>query len=209
MAHKAARPGRPRAFDTDAALDKALTLFWSRGYEGTSIADLTEAMGINRPSLYAAFGDKEQLFLKALDRYVAGPAAFAAAALAKPTADEAVESLFREGALALTKPGCPRGCLAVHGALACGEDASAARAALAAQRDASEAAIRNRLEQAQRDGDLSPAQDAGDLAKFVAAMFQGMAVQAAGGAEPAALARLAEHGIAAWRHLSRDPAASQ
>jgi AcrR family transcriptional regulator len=80
--------GRPRAFDADAALDRALEVFWRQGYEGTALSDLTEAMGINRPSLYAAFGNKEALFAKVLDRYTDGPGAFAAQAIESGRADD-------------------------------------------------------------------------------------------------------------------------
>jgi AcrR family transcriptional regulator len=93
--------GRPRAFDPEAALDAALEVFWRQGYEGTSLAELTEAMGINRPSLYASFGNKEQLFGAALDRYFTGPGAYAADALEAPTVREVVERLVF-GAVELT-----------------------------------------------------------------------------------------------------------
>src|ERR1700674_4986058 len=94
--------GRPRAFDVDQALDRALHLFWRKGYEGTSLSDLTRAMGINRPSLYAAFGDKETLFRKALDRYVEGPDAYLGEALKQPTARAVTERLLRGTAELLT-----------------------------------------------------------------------------------------------------------
>src|SRR5258706_8145264 len=102
--------GRPRAFDVDEALDRALDVFWRQGYEGTALSDLTAAMGINRPSLYAAFGNKEELFGKVLDRYVSGPAAYAAAALDAPRARDVVEKLVY-GAIDLTTgPDTPTGC---------------------------------------------------------------------------------------------------
>ena len=88
--------GRPRAFDTDAALEKAMMVFWHKGYDGASLTDLTDAMGINRPSLYAAYGNKEQLFRKALDRYGEGPASYFAEALEEPTARKVIEKLLRE-----------------------------------------------------------------------------------------------------------------
>src|ERR687895_845688 len=92
----ASRPaGRPREFDQDEALDTALEVFWRQGYEGTSLGELTVAMGINRPSLYAAFGNKEALFRKALDRYVDGPAAYTREALHEPSARAVVERLLR------------------------------------------------------------------------------------------------------------------
>src|SRR5580658_9068261 len=90
--------GRPREFDTDAALEKAMRLFWMKSYEGTSVADLTAALGISRPSLYAAFGDKQSLFRAALERYAAGPAHYVTAALGKPTAREVAEQLLRGAA---------------------------------------------------------------------------------------------------------------
>src|SRR5947207_11547368 len=101
------RRGRPRAFDTDAALDAALAVFWRKGYEGASLTDLTAAMGINRPSLYAAFGSKEDLFRKALDRYAEGPAAYVREALEEPTARAVAERLLRGAAELLTNPRNP------------------------------------------------------------------------------------------------------
>src|SRR3954465_5697301 len=115
--------GRPRDFDVDEALDRALEVFWRRGYEGGSRPDLTQAMGINRRSLYAAFGNKEALFRKALDRYVEGPASYMRAALEEPTARAPVERLLRETADRLADPRHPGGCLIVQGALACGDAA--------------------------------------------------------------------------------------
>src|ERR1044071_7903937 len=115
--------GRPREFDVDKALDLALQVFWRKGYEGASMADLTETMGITKPSLYAAFGNKEELCRKALDRYVDGPGVYFQVALAKPTARAVVEHLLYESADAVTDPNHPPGCLAVQGALSCGDAA--------------------------------------------------------------------------------------
>ena len=126
--------GRPREFDLDKALDQALEVFWRNGYEGASIADLTDAMGINPPSLYAAFGNKEGLFRKALDRYVEQRTEFWNEALEAPTAREVVEHLLRGSADFLTEECNPPGCLFVRSALACSEAEDAIRRELAARR---------------------------------------------------------------------------
>src|SRR4051812_50142989 len=116
--------GRVRQFDADVALDRALEVFWARGYEGATLPELTKAMGINRPSMYAAFGNKEQLFRKALDRYATGPAGYVCAALEAPTARAVVEKLFQGAINSQSNPKNPRGCLMVQGAMACGDDAA-------------------------------------------------------------------------------------
>src|SRR5580704_14971210 len=134
--------GRPRAFDTDEALDQAMHLFWRKGFLGTSLSDLTEAMGINRPSLYAAFGNKEALFRKVVDRYSQGPAGYAEEALEEPTARGVVERFLR-GAVDLntTHPLSPGGCLMVQSALACGAEAEPIRRELVSRRRAGEATL--------------------------------------------------------------------
>jgi AcrR family transcriptional regulator len=186
------RLGRPRSFDIDGALDRALQVFWRKGYEGTSLSDLTKAVGVNRPSLYAAFGDKDALFRKALDRYLNGPAAYVREALKEPTARAVVERLLRSAADLNAAPGNPRGCLMVQGALACGDEADSMRRELVACRAAGEAALRRRLERAKSDGDLSADTDPADLARYVATILYGMAVQAAGGASRSKLQRVVE-----------------
>ena len=114
--------GRTRQFDVDEALDRALEVFWARGYEGATLPELTRAMGINRPSLYAAFGNKEQLFRKALDRYQTGPMSFLTEALRQPTARAVVEAIFSGFVRMQRDRDKARGCLVVSGAIACGED---------------------------------------------------------------------------------------
>ncbi len=190
--------GRPRAFDVDKALDRALKVFWRKGYEGASLPDLTKAMGINRPSLYAAFGNKEALFRKALERYVEGPAAYVREAIREPTARAVVERLLRGAADLLTDPRNPRGCLMVQGALACGEAANAIRRELISRRMAGEAAFRERFERAKAEGDLPADCDPADLARYVATVLQGMAVQAAGGASREQLRGVVEMALRAW-----------
>jgi AcrR family transcriptional regulator len=190
--------GRPRSFDADQALDRALDVFWRKGYEGATLPDLTEAMGINRPSLYAAFGNKEQLFRKALERYVAGPACYVPEALAQPTARKVVEALFRGGIEMLTNPKYPGGCFAVQSALACGDDASGLRDELSARRKTLELALRRRFQGAVKAGDLPAKTDVAALASFISAVIHGMAVQAAGGAKRRDLKRVAELALQAW-----------
>src|SRR6266852_3547435 len=138
--------GRPRAFDVDEALDKALKVFWRKGFEGTSLPDLTKAMGINRPSLYAAFGNKEELFRKVLDRYVNGPLAYFGKALAAPKARDVIEQIFFGAARMAGDPRLPAGCLMVQGALAVGNAAGSVRKEAAARRGASEVVLRRRLQ---------------------------------------------------------------
>lgn len=192
--------GRPRSFDADLALDSALQVFWRKGYEGTSLSDLTAAMGINRPSLYAAFGDKEALFRKALDRYAEGPASYVKEALAQPTARRVVESLLREAAVLLTDPRNPPGCLNVQGALACGGDAEPVQRELALRRAAGQKVIRDRLRRAKAEGDLPADANPADLARYIATVLHGMSVQAAGGATRAELLRVAQTALQAWPH---------
>ena len=190
--------GRPRAFDADKALDRALKVFWRKGYEGASLADLTRAMGINRPSLYAAFGNKEALFRKALDRYAEGPAAFVREALDAPTSRAVVERLLRGAIEAQTDARNPRGCLLVNGALTCGDAAEPVRKELVARRKAGDEALRARFERAITEGDLPPDADAGDLARYVVTVVRGMAVQSASGATREELQRVADLALRAW-----------
>jgi AcrR family transcriptional regulator len=190
--------GRPRTFNTDDALDRALDVFWRKGYEGATLPDLTEAMGINRPSLYAAFGNKEQLFRKALDRYVEGPASYVRKALEEPTARKVAEALLHGGIDLLCNPKTPRGCLAVHGALACGDEGEQIKKDLCAQRKSFELAVRRRFQKARAEKDLPASTDPAALAGFLTAVTHGLAVQAAGGAGRKELKRVAELALRAW-----------
>ena len=190
--------GRPRAFDMDQALDRALEVFWRKGYEGATLCDLTAAMGINPPSLYAAFGNKEGLFRKALDRYFALRTAFWEEALNAPTARAVAETLLLGTAKFLCDPRHPKGCLAVHGALACDEETDCIRKELETRRAASQSAIRERLKRAKREGDLPADADPAALARYLATVIEGMAVQAAGGASRKELEAVADTALRAW-----------
>lgn len=190
--------GRPLSFDPDKALDRALDVFWRKGYEGASLSDLTKAMRINRPSLYAAFGDKEKLFGKVLDRYAKGPASYSEAALQQPTSRAVVEHLLRGTADLLTSKGNPGGCLWVRGALACGNGAEFVRKELVSRRTAGEAALRQRLNRARMEGDLPPDAHPANLARYIVIIIQGMSVQAAGGATRSELGRVADIALQSW-----------
>jgi len=190
--------GRPRGFDPDRALDQALEVFWQKGFEGTSLPDLTEAMGINRPSLYATFGNKEALFRRAVERYLARQSQSVQAALAEPTARSVVENLLRGAVTSLSNPYNPRGCLLVQGALACGADAEPVRRDLAAHRKAGEVALCERLVRAQTEGDFPAGANAADWARYVCTVLQGLSVQAATGADGSELRRIVECALRAW-----------
>jgi AcrR family transcriptional regulator len=184
--------GRPRGFAENEALDAAMTVFWEKGYEGSTLADLTEAMRINRSSMYATFGDKEALFRLAIARYVEGPAAYVREALEQPTVRSVVEALLRGALGLLTDPSHPRGCLSVQGALACGSDAEPMKQALIEWRKQGEADIQKRLQRARKEGDLAKDVDPGDLARYISTVLTGLAVQAANGSTRAEMTRLVE-----------------
>ena len=189
---------RPREFDCQRALDAALRVFWEKGYEGATLDDLTTAMGINRPSLYGAFGNKEQLFSKVLERYATGPAAYVAVALQASTARACAEAILRGAAELGTCPQNPGGCLAVHAALATGGDAETIRKALVEFRAAGECAIRERFERAKAEGDLPAEASPADLARFIATVVRGMAVQASSGASREELETVIMLAMKAW-----------
>lgn len=184
--------GRPREFDVDRALRAALLLFWRHGYEGTSLSALTKSMGIKMPSLYAAFGNKEALFRRALQRYLREPASYLPTALREPTAQQVISSLFR-GAINMTSnPRHPDGCMLVQGALAAGPESEHVRAELASIRRSAERLLRDRLSAAVKAGDLPPTSDPKALAGFVMTVVWGMSVQAAGGANRQQLLKVAQ-----------------
>jgi AcrR family transcriptional regulator len=183
--------GRPRAFDKEEALDRALQVFLRRGYEGASLAELTDAMGINPPSLYAAFGNKEALFRQALDRYTASFEDVTKTAMQAPSAREATE-LFMRGTIDSQTRRNGQGCLLVHGALTCAESSDPIKRELLARRSENEEMLRERYDRAVQDGDLPANTDTAALARYVATVLQGTAVQAAGGVAREALYDLIE-----------------
>ena len=190
--------GRPRGFDRDAALDAALTEFWRHGYEGTSIAVLTKAMGVNPPSLYAAFGDKRQLFSAAVQRYADTHGSYGAKALAEPTAHEAVRTLLRLAAAEYAAAGHPPGCLVIDGATNTTEASRDVAEELRGYREATKKALAEKIAADVRAGLLPAGTDATALATFYAAVIQGMSTQARDGADEAALQRVADVALLAW-----------
>ncbi|MCC6423832.1 MAG: TetR/AcrR family transcriptional regulator [Phycisphaerales bacterium] len=174
--------GRPRQFDPEKALDAALMLFWRHGYEGTSLAALADAMGINMPSLYGAFGNKESLFRKALARYIERPASYMSKALKTPDIRQAIKNMYQGAIDMVMEHDHPDGCLLVQGALASGPASEWVRHELTLRRGGAEAAVRRRLERAVEEGDLPTSTDPEQLARYLITVLWGMSVQAAGGA---------------------------
>jgi len=189
-------PGRPRAFNAEKALDSAMQVFWRKGYLGTSLSDLTDAMDINRPSLYAAFGNKKSLFRKVLDRYSKGPSVYLSEALREPTARAVVERVFYGVVDLLTDPHTPRTCMWVHGALSCGDDPL--RKEFAAQRLAGFEGLRARFRRAVSEGDLPINADVDTLANFVQTANFGLTVQASTGATRKDLLCVVAAALQAW-----------
>jgi len=184
-----AKMGRPREFSEEAALDAAMRVFWEKGYEGTSLDDLTAAMGINRSSLYATFGDKEGLFRRVMDRYSSGPMEFFTRALKHPKARQAVESLLREGVRFLSDPQHPRGCLSLQGGLTCGSGIESVKQAMIEWRKTGLQMIQKRLERARKEGDWPGDMNPRDFARYLFILVNGLSIQAANGATPAEMNR--------------------
>jgi AcrR family transcriptional regulator len=190
--------GRPRGFDIDDALERAMRVFWAQGYDGASLNDLTEAMGITRTSMYAAFGNKEQLFHAALQRYVDGPAGYLVEALSEPTARQVAAAFLRGSVRTTTRPEGPPGCLIVQGSLAAGAAGQPIRDALIDCREEAVARLRDRFAQAVADGDLPAGTDPRVLARYIMTVGNGIAVQAANGVGRRELQRVADAALRQW-----------
>jgi len=197
--------GRPRSFDADKALESAMRVFWKHGYEGATLPTLTAAMGINRPSLYAAFGNKESLFRKTLDRYLERPSAYFVEALDQTRAHQVVEYLLKGAIDNYCNPRNPRGCLWIQGALVCSAESESVRKDLVARRVAGETLLRQRFERAIAERDLSSDANPADLARYVTTVMAGMSVQSASGVNRAELERVAHMALCAWPASRRSP----
>ena len=195
--------GRPRAFDRNEALDRAMLLFWRRGYEATSISDLTEAMRITPPSLYAAFGDKKRLFLESVDRYQAGPGSFAQRALRdEPTAERAMRRLLLDTIDFFFEKNNPRGCMVVLAATNCTTESSDILDELAARRHAAERVIRNRVAAGRDAGELVGNTNVDALAGMIVTTLYGLSIKARDGASRPSLRKVVDQVMSMWPRLS-------
>ena len=195
---KPLRPGRPKAFDPNEALEAALRVFWKKGYEGTSLADLTAAMGINKPSLYATFGDKAALFRKVVDHYLRRQSGLWDDAFRLPTAKGSIARILASVADALTNGTNPHGCLLVQAALSCGDETDCIKKELAAKRAESETLMRTRLRRAQAEGEIARSVDVAALSRFFSTILRGISVEASGGATRAQLQNVVDLAMKAW-----------
>ncbi|MFD9741533.1 TetR/AcrR family transcriptional regulator [Umezawaea sp. NPDC059074] len=199
MESRQRRPaGRPRGFDADEALERAVLVFWEHGYEGASLAVLTEAMGISTTSMYATFGNKEELFRKVLERYTEGPSAYLGRALEEPTALGVAAAILAGTVRTTTRPEHPHGCLGVQSALVTSDAGNEVRDALIAWRDHGRSGIRERFERAVAEGDLPADADPALLARYVTTLSYGLAVQAASGASRDDLQELVDAALRGW-----------
>ncbi len=189
------KTGRPISFDKDAALEAAMLLFWERGYEGTSIADLTQAMGLNPSSIYAAFGDKHALFSLAVKRYMEIRAQYAVEA---PTLKRVIRALFDNTIAFLTTPGHPPTCMTLAGAVGCSVDAKPARDLMTEIRKQNQVALRKRLLKARKSGELPKGINLDDYTRYLSTIIAGLSIQAANGSTKEELKRTAKMAL---RHL--------
>lgn len=202
--------GRPRVLDRETALESALLLFWRQGYEGTSIADLTEAMGVTPPSLYAAFGSKEQLYREALDLYAASHGSFLTRALAEePTARGAIERILHEAVRFYTEGPLPRGCMLANGILTCAPEHAEIAGELSRRRLTTIAGIKARLNRAVREGEFDAATDTKALAAYYGAIIQGLSIQARDGVSRKTLASIVAAALSVWPTVARCQALSE
>jgi AcrR family transcriptional regulator len=190
--------GRPREFCVDHALAQALRVFWTKGYEGASLTDLTDAMGITRPSLYAAFGNKESLFRKALDLYEREKMAYLNEGLARPTAREVAETMLRGALENVAGEGEPHGCMRVIASVACGPAAQSLHDEIVQRTDIFKQMMVERFERAKEEGDLPGHIDALGLTGVLVAWLQGISIQANQGINRKDLERLIATALDLW-----------
>ncbi|HEY1649596.1 MAG TPA: TetR/AcrR family transcriptional regulator [Terracidiphilus sp.] len=192
------KTGRPISFDKDAALEAAMLIFWERGFEGTSMADLTQAMGLNPSSIYAAFGDKHALFQLAVKRYMGLRAQYAVKALEESTLERFIRALFNNTVAFLTTPNHPPTCMTLAGAVGCSVDAKPARDLMTEIRKQNQVALRERLLKARKSGELPKEINVDDYTRYLSTIIAGLSIQAANGSTKAELKRTAQMAL---RHL--------
>ena len=192
------KPGRPLGFDREAALHQAMLLFWQHGYEGTSVNDLIKAMGITPPSLYTAFGDKKQLFLEAVHRYVSGAVTSDSIIDKAPTAREAATGLLQASVIGFTGECTPAGCLLASSTISCSPAAADVQKALAQMRLKIELRLRRKITRDLAIGHRRVTVDAEALAGHIMAVIQGMSSLARDGASRKKLFAIATAAMLAW-----------
>jgi AcrR family transcriptional regulator len=189
--------GRPLSFDREAVLDRAMLLFWRHGYEATSLTELTAAMGVTPPSIYTAFGDKKQLFLEAVHRYLSGPVTSESIIGSASTARDAAAGLLHAAAVGFTGSDTPPGCLLASSAISCSAAAADVQEELAAIRRKIEARLK-KIDSDISSGALPAGTDAAALAGHTMAVIQGMSTLARDGAKRDKLERVMETAMRAW-----------
>ena len=192
------KTGHPRSFDRDAALEQAMVAFWRHGYETTSIAALTAAMGVTAPSLYTAFGDKQRLFLEAVQRYAGDPQAMADRIASAATAYDAARDLLTGAAIAYTGDATPKGCLLASATASGSAESATVQRAVAAIRTAIARHLADRIDRDIASGTLPQGTDSGALSGLVMAVIQGLSVLARDGAPRAALLSISTAALDAW-----------
>jgi AcrR family transcriptional regulator len=191
--------GRPRCFDRTCALEQAMEVFWERGYEGASVAELTAAMGIAAPSLYAAFSSKEELFRESVRHYLQTDGSGIWQSLDdEPSARLAVVNLLKAGAEAATMPNKPAGCFLVHAMANCSPENIEMQLELQERRVHLADLLRLRLDRGIADGDIRPGTDTRSLSAYFITVLQGMSMRARDGGSRTELMQAAEYALAAW-----------
>lgn len=190
--------GRPRKFDIDSALDKALDVFCSKGYEATSLSDITDALGINRPSLYAAFGNKEELFEKALARYMQRNIAYLGEVLNEKTSYEVVKQMLHQTVELLTSLEASRGCLVIQSSISAGLEENGIQQKLIEGLAANDLRIKKRFDRAIEEGDLPASINSMALAQYVTTLHKGMSMQVANGASKEELYEMVDLVLKSW-----------
>jgi len=194
---------RPRDFEEAEVLDRAMEVFWRHGYEGASMAELTKAMGLNSPSIYAAFGSKRGLFDAVLNRYRERRAAYREYLLAGATAREVAQRLLFGAIDWLADANEPRGCLLIQAGTSIGVNNEDVPRTIINQRSRTRDLLVERFMRAQEEGDLPASEDPAALARYLLMVFNGLALQAAEGMSEAELRESAERALMGWPAQAR------